>query len=59
MSDEMEAMMARIEAKISEEFRNMRLEFAESLRQAAFKKANGPERQMLLTMAEQWEQAAA
>ncbi len=52
MSDEMEAVMTRIEAKISEEFRKMRLEFAESLRQTAFKKAHGPERRMLLAMAE-------
>lgn len=59
MSDEMEAMMARIETKISEEFRKMRLEFAESLRQAARQKRNGPEAQILLIMAVQWEEAAA
>lgn len=59
MSDEMEAMMTRIEAKISEEFRKMRLEFSESLRRAAAEKGDGPEKQILLIMAEQWEEAAA
>lgn len=59
MPNEMEAMMARIEAKIAEEFRKFRLHQAKTLRDSAGLLGPGPERDILLIMAKQWEEAAA